>query len=145
MIDFFLHLDQHLVDFVTQYGYWVYALLFAIVFCETGLVFMPFLPGDNLLFAAGAIAAIGQIDPWLVAVVLGSAAIAALMESRLSAHLGVHAMPAGEAGAGARVPAAAAESFSRAMGESLYLPAAVVAVGVVAVLFFANPHQSEGR
>lgn len=75
MIDFFLHLDQHLVDFVTQYGYWVYALLFAIVFCETGLVFMPFLPGDNLLFAAGAIAAIGQIDPWLVAVVLGSAAI----------------------------------------------------------------------
>lgn len=63
MIDFFLHLDRHLVEFVQQYGYWVYGLLFLIVFCETGLVFMPFLPGDNLLFAAGAIAAIGQVNP----------------------------------------------------------------------------------
>lgn len=77
--------------------------------------------------------------------VLGSAAIAALMESRLASHLGGYSMPAGEAGAGARVPAVAAESFSRAMGESLYLPAAVVAVGVVAVLFFVNPHQAERR
>lgn len=77
--------------------------------------------------------------------VLGSAAIAALMESRLASHLGGYSMPAGEAGASARVPAVAAESFSRAMGESLYLPAAVVAVGVVAVLFFVNPHQAERR
>ena len=75
LIDFILHIDQHLKEFISQYGTWVYAAIFLIIFCETGLVFMPFLPGDNLLFAAGALAAIGQLDPWLISGVLGAAAI----------------------------------------------------------------------
>jgi membrane-associated protein len=52
-IDYFLHLDKHLLDFINTYGLWTYGVLFAIIFCETGLVIMPFLPGDSLLFAAG--------------------------------------------------------------------------------------------
>lgn len=56
-VDIVLHLDKHLALLLTQYGIWVYAILFAIVFCETGLVVMPFLPGDSLLFVAGALAA----------------------------------------------------------------------------------------
>jgi membrane-associated protein len=56
-IDFVLHIDRHLVEIVTDYRLWTYAILFAIVFCETGLVVTPFLPGDSLLFAAGAVAA----------------------------------------------------------------------------------------
>jgi membrane-associated protein len=61
-IDIVLHLDKYLAVLVTQYGGWVYAILFAIVFCETGLVVMPFLPGDSLLFVAGALAAAGGMD-----------------------------------------------------------------------------------
>lgn len=57
VIDFILHIDQHLASLSAQYGTWLYAILFLIVFCETGLVVTPFLPGDSLLFAAGAIAA----------------------------------------------------------------------------------------
>ncbi|MBI5509219.1 MAG: DedA family protein [Deltaproteobacteria bacterium] len=75
VIDLFVHLDRHLADFVAQFGVWIYGLLFAIVFCETGLVVTPFLPGDSLLFAAGAIAAAGGLDPWLVGVLLAVAAI----------------------------------------------------------------------
>jgi membrane-associated protein len=60
--DLVVHLDRHLAEFVAQHGAWVYALLFAIVFCETGLVVTPFLPGDSLLFVAGAIAAVGGMD-----------------------------------------------------------------------------------
>jgi len=60
--DLIVHLDTHLEAFVAQHGAWVYALLFAIVFCETGLVVTPFLPGDSLLFVAGAIAAVGGMD-----------------------------------------------------------------------------------
>ena len=56
-IDLFLHFDKHLAEFVRDYGVWVYGLLFAIIFAETGLVVTPFLPGDSLLFAAGALAA----------------------------------------------------------------------------------------
>jgi membrane-associated protein len=56
-IDFVLHIDRHLLEIVTQYQSWTYAILFVIIFCETGLVVTPFLPGDSLLFAAGAIAA----------------------------------------------------------------------------------------
>jgi membrane-associated protein len=67
LLDIFLHLDVHLTQFVGQYGAWVYLMLFGIVFCETGLVVTPFLPGDSLLFAAGAVAAgTGQLDPWRV-------------------------------------------------------------------------------
>ncbi|MBE2205619.1 MAG: DedA family protein [Chthoniobacterales bacterium] len=57
LIDFFLHAENHLVEFIQNYGLWIYALLFAIIFCETGLIVTPFLPGDSLLFAVGALAA----------------------------------------------------------------------------------------
>jgi membrane-associated protein len=62
MIDFVLHFDKHLLDFVQTYGGWVYGLLFAIIFAETGLVVTPFLPGDSLLFAAGALCATGALN-----------------------------------------------------------------------------------
>ena len=61
-IDIVLHLDQHLKWLVDNYGVWVYAILFAIIFCETGLVIAPFLPGDSLLFVAGTLAATGSMD-----------------------------------------------------------------------------------
>jgi len=61
-IDIVLHLDQHLAVWVEQYGLWIYAILFAIIFCETGLVVTPILPGDSLLFVAGAIAAVGNLE-----------------------------------------------------------------------------------
>lgn len=75
LIDFILHIDRHLVAFVASYGPWIYGLLFLIVFVETGLVVMPFLPGDSLLFAAGAIAATGGMDPWLMGGLLFMAAV----------------------------------------------------------------------
>ncbi len=61
-VDIFLHLDVHLSDVVSHYGAWTYALLFIIVFCETGLVVTPILPGDSLLFAAGSLAALGSLQ-----------------------------------------------------------------------------------
>jgi membrane-associated protein len=75
VIDLFLHLDVHLAEFVAQYGVWVYAMLFAIIFIETGLIIWPFLPGDSLLFAAGAMAATGALDPLITAILLIAAAI----------------------------------------------------------------------
>src|SRR5262245_59678650 len=66
-IDLFLHLDRHLNELVRQYGTWTYLILFVIVFCETGLVVTPFLPGDSLLFAAGAIAGLGGLDVKILA------------------------------------------------------------------------------
>lgn len=75
LIDIFLHLDKHLVDVVENYGVWVYALLFAIIFIETGLVVMPFLPGDSLLFVAGTIAAVGGLDLGFVIFLLIAAAV----------------------------------------------------------------------
>ena len=76
-VDIFLHLDVHLSEIISQYGTWTYAILFAIIFVETGLVIMPFLPGDSLLFAAGAIAAIGSsgLNIFLMVVLLMVAAI----------------------------------------------------------------------
>ncbi len=62
MIDFVLHFDKHLLEFVGNYGSWVYAFLFTIVFAETGFVVTPFLPGDSLLFAAGALSATGKLS-----------------------------------------------------------------------------------
>jgi len=73
--EFALHLDQHLAAFLAQHGAWVYALLFAIVFCETGLVVTPFLPGDSLLFVVGALAATGGIDLAAAAATLVGAAL----------------------------------------------------------------------
>jgi membrane-associated protein len=75
LIDILLHVDRYLLDLVASYGTWVYALLFAIVFAETGLVVTPFLPGDSLLFAAGAIAATGALDVWLLGVLIAIAAV----------------------------------------------------------------------
>ena len=75
LIDFILHVDQHLLEFVRDYGTWVYAILFLIIFVETGLVVMPLLPGDSLLFAAGAIAATGAMDPVLLSILLFMAAV----------------------------------------------------------------------
>ncbi|MDD4880317.1 MAG: DedA family protein [Gallionellaceae bacterium] len=75
LIDLFLHLDRHLALFVEQYGVWVYALLFLIVFMETGFVVTPFLPGDSLLFVAGAVAAAGGMALPLVILTLVVAAL----------------------------------------------------------------------
>ncbi len=73
--DLVMHLDAHLESFVAQHGVWVYALLFVIVFCETGLVVTPFLPGDSLLFVAGAVAAAGGMNIAAVMATLISAAL----------------------------------------------------------------------
>lgn len=75
IIDFVLHIDVHLNELVLSYGMWTYAILFTIIFSETGLVVAPFLPGDSLLFAAGAIAASGSLDPHLLFAALSVAAI----------------------------------------------------------------------
>ena len=74
-IDFFLHLDRHLAEIIAQYGVHTYTLLFVIVFCETGLVVTPLLPGDSLLFAAGTFAALGSLDVWVLFWLLTVAAI----------------------------------------------------------------------
>jgi membrane-associated protein len=76
LLDFLLHIDVHLLEFVQQYGRWVYGILFVIVFAETGFVVTPFLPGDSLLFAVGALSATGVLNPWLAAGLLMGAAIA---------------------------------------------------------------------
>lgn len=76
LIDMFFHVDKYLDTFITNYGTMVYAILFAIVFCETGLVVLPFLPGDSLLFIAGAFCATGAMNPWLLVVLLLIAAVA---------------------------------------------------------------------
>ena len=73
--DAFLHIDRHLLDLSMAYGAWIYAILFVIVFLETGVVVTPFLPGDSLLFATGALAAAGVLDIGAVLVLLGAAAI----------------------------------------------------------------------
>jgi membrane-associated protein len=75
LVDFLLHFDKHLAEFVQTYGVWVYALLFVVVFAETGLVVTPFLPGDSLLFAAGALAASGMLNIWLLIALLVTAAV----------------------------------------------------------------------
>ncbi|WP_434679477.1 DedA family protein [Pseudomonas sp. R1-18] len=74
-LDLILHLDVYLDLLVNNYGPWIYAILFMVIFCETGLVVMPFLPGDSLLFIAGAVAAGGGMDPVLLAGLLMAAAI----------------------------------------------------------------------
>ena len=74
LIDFIVHVDRHIGEFVASYGVWVYALLFAIVFVETGLVVMPFLPGDSLLFVVGALCGAGLMNlPLAIAVLLAAA------------------------------------------------------------------------
>lgn len=75
IIDVFLHLDVHLASIIDRFGFLTYVILFITIFCETGLVFTPFLPGDSLLFAAGAFAARGSFDPFVLTALLGAAAI----------------------------------------------------------------------
>lgn len=75
IIDFILHIDRHLTELASMYGSWAYGILFVIVFCETGLVVTPFLPGDSLLFAAGALAAQGAFNVHFLAILLLIAAI----------------------------------------------------------------------
>jgi len=76
ILDLFLHLDRHLADFIQSYGAWTYLVLTLVVFLETGIVITPFLPGDSLLFAAGALAATGGLDVWLLFLLLSAAAVA---------------------------------------------------------------------
>ena len=86
LLDFILHVDDHLLEFITNYGVWIYAILFLIIFVETGLVVMPFLPGDSLLFAAGALAAsTGAMDPWVLIPLLF---VAAVLGDTLNYHIG---------------------------------------------------------
>ena len=85
VIDFILHLDHHLAEIIHQYGTWTYAILVLVVFCETGLVVVPFLPGDSLLFAAGTFAALGDLDPWAL---FGALAAAAIVGDNLNYFIG---------------------------------------------------------
>jgi membrane-associated protein len=85
LVDFILHFDEHLTQFVATYGEWVYALLFAIVFAETGLVVTPFLPGDSLLFAAGTLAGTGQLD---IRIILLSLVVAAILGDAVNYAIG---------------------------------------------------------
>ncbi len=85
MLEFLLNLDDHLREFVWRHGPWIYGLLFLIVFAETGLVVTPFLPGDSLLFAAGAMAAQGVLNVWLL---LGSLAVAAVLGDAVNYSIG---------------------------------------------------------
>jgi membrane-associated protein len=75
LVDLFLHLDKHLHEIISQYGTLTYAILFGVIFAETGLVFTPFLPGDSLLFAAGTLAALGSLNVHLLFILLAFAAV----------------------------------------------------------------------
>ena len=84
-VDIVLHLDKHLAVLVQDYGPWIYAILFVIVFSETGFVVTPFLPGDSLLFVAGALAALGGMDIFLL---MGTLIAAAVMGNQVNYHIG---------------------------------------------------------
>ncbi len=84
-VDIFLHLDKHLQTIVNQYGVWVYAILFLIIFVETGAVVMPFLPGDSLLFVAGAIAGLGALN---LPLLMGLLILAAILGDALNYAIG---------------------------------------------------------
>jgi len=75
ILDFFLHIDKNLISIIQTYGFWTYPLLFLILFIETGVVIVPFLPGDSLLFASGALASSGLINVFLIFLIALSAAI----------------------------------------------------------------------
>ncbi|MDI6752173.1 MAG: DedA family protein [bacterium] len=84
-IDLFLHLDKHLGTAISFFGVWTYAILFLIIFCETGLVVTPLLPGDSLLFAAGTLAAISSLDKWYL---FGSLTFAAILGDTVNYWIG---------------------------------------------------------
>lgn len=87
LIDLFVHLDRHLENITARYGAWTHAILFTIIFLETGVVFTPFLPGDSLLFAAGAISALGSLDPWML---FGLLSVAAILGDTVNYWIGKH-------------------------------------------------------
>ena len=88
-LDIVLHLDKHLAALVQQYGLWVYAILFAIIFSETGFVVTPFLPGDSLLFVAGALAALGGMDIGiLIGVLIAAAALGNMLNYQIGRFIG---------------------------------------------------------
>lgn len=87
LVDFILHIGDHLQELVKNYGNWIYAILFAIVFCETGLVVLPFLPGDSMLFAAGTIAAVGDMN---IFVLMGLLIVAAILGDFVNFEIGKH-------------------------------------------------------
>lgn len=84
-IDLFLHLDEYLQTIIANYGAWTYGILFAVIFVETGLVVMPFLPGDSLLFAAGTFAALGSLNVWFL---IGLLAVAAVVGDAVNYSIG---------------------------------------------------------
>jgi membrane-associated protein len=90
LLDYVLHLDRHLNVIIQDYGVWTYVILFAIIFCETGLVLMPFLPGDSLLFAIGTFAALGSLELGLTIVLLS---IAAILGDAVNYTIGYHVGP----------------------------------------------------
>lgn len=94
MISFILHIDQHLVEIIKDFGNWTYVVLFTIVFVETGLVIFPFLPGDSLLFAAGALAALGALNlPLLIAVFFVAAVIGDTVNYEIGKKVGTTIRP----------------------------------------------------
>ncbi len=88
LIDFVLHLDKHLVELLQQYGIWIYAILFVIVFSETGLVVTPFLPGDSLLFAVGALTAIDTSNTLTLPVIIAVLIVAAILGNTCNYSIG---------------------------------------------------------
>ncbi len=87
LIDFILHCNLYIGQFIQAYGNWIYPALFLIIFCETGLVFLPFLPGDSLIFAAGAFAAIGKMNFWLLLLLI---IISAILGDTINYEIGKH-------------------------------------------------------
>jgi membrane-associated protein len=92
-LDFFVHLDTHLVELLQRYGVWIYAILFLIVFSETGLVVTPWLPGDSLLFAVGALVAIDSSGTLLLPVVIGLLIVAAILGNTCNYAIGKYIGP----------------------------------------------------
>jgi membrane-associated protein len=92
-LDFFVHLDTHLVELLQRYGVWIYAILFLIVFSETGLVVTPWLPGDSLLFAVGALVAIDSSGTLQLPVVIGLLIVAAILGNTCNYAIGKHIGP----------------------------------------------------
>ena len=85
IVNFIIHIDGYLKNFVSQYGFFTYLILFVIIFCETGVVIFPFLPGDSLLFAAGSLAAIGSLNIFILILIL---CISAVLGDTVNYHIG---------------------------------------------------------